>query len=83
MEENLPSSFMGYLLETPSSPSFQGLNISSFQRLGLRSFQVVNLNSPFQPLGLALGLSVNVSLSAPKLGVRPQIDRRLWTNGKF
>jgi hypothetical protein len=37
----------------------------------------VNLNSPFQPLGLGLGLSVNVGLSALKLGVRPQIDRRL------
>jgi hypothetical protein len=70
MEENLPNSFMGYLLEGPSS-------------LGLRFFQVVYLNSPFQPLGLGLGLNVNVSLSAPKLGVRLQIDKRLWTNGKF
>jgi hypothetical protein len=26
---------------------------------------------------------VNASLNAPKLGVRPQIDRRLWTNGKL
>jgi hypothetical protein len=69
MEENLPNYFMGYLLEGPSSPSSQ--------RLKLRSFQVVNLNSPFQPLGLGLGLSVNVGLSALKLGVRPQIDRRL------
>ncbi len=47
------------------SLSFQGLNINSFQRLRLRSFQVVDLSSPFQPLGL----SVNASLSALKLGV--------------
>jgi len=30
-----------------------------------------------------LGLSVNVSLNALKLEVRLQIDKRLWTNGKF
>jgi hypothetical protein len=43
----------------------------------------MDLNFPSQPLGLGLGLSVNVSLSAPKLGVRLQIDKRLWTNGKL
>jgi len=75
MEENLPNSFRGYFLEGPSSPSSQGL--------GLGSFQVVNLSSPFQPLGLGLGLSVNASLSAPKLGARPQINRKLWINGKL
>jgi hypothetical protein len=74
---------MGYILEGPFSPSSQGFNISSPQGLGLRSFQVVNLSSLFQPLGLGLGLSVNASLRALKLGVRLQIDRRLWTNGKF
>ncbi len=42
----------------------------------------MKLNFPFQLLGLGLGLSVNANLSALKLGVRPQIDRRLWTNGK-
>jgi hypothetical protein len=83
MEENLPNSFMVYLLEGPSSSSSQGFNISSSQGLGLKSFQVVNLNYPSQPLGLGLGLSVNASLSAPKLGVRPQIDRRLWSDGKL
>jgi hypothetical protein len=67
---------MGYFLERHFSP-FQGFNINFSQGLGLVSFQVVNLNSPFQPLGLGLGLSVNTSLSAPKLEVRPQIDMRL------
>ncbi len=43
----------------------------------------MDLNSPSQPLGLGFSLNVNVSLSAPKLGVRPQIDKRLWTNGKL
>jgi hypothetical protein len=42
MEENLPNSFMGYLLEGPSFPSSQGFNISLLQGLGLKSFQVVN-----------------------------------------
>jgi hypothetical protein len=83
MEENLPNFFMGYLLEGPLSPSSQGLNISSPQGLRLRSFQVVNLSSPSQPLGLGFGLSVNVSLSALKLGVRLQINKRLWINGKL
>jgi hypothetical protein len=31
MEDNLPNSFMGYLLEETSSPSFQGFNINYFQ----------------------------------------------------
>jgi hypothetical protein len=31
MEENLPNSFMGYLLEEPSFPSSQGFNINYFQ----------------------------------------------------
>jgi hypothetical protein len=57
MEENLPNSFMGYLLEGPSSPSSQGFNINSSQGLRLRSFQVVILSSPSQPLGLGLGLN--------------------------
>jgi len=34
-------------------------------------------------LGLGLGLNVNVNLNAPKLEVRFQIDKRLWTNGKL
>jgi hypothetical protein len=83
MEDNLPNSFMGYLLEGPSSPSSQGFNISSSQGLRLKFSQVVNLSFPCQPLGLGLGLSVNASMSAPKLGVMPQIDRRLWSNGKL
>jgi len=82
MDENLSNSFTGYLLEGPSSLSFQRFNISFLQRLGLEFFQVVNLSSLFQPFCLGLGLSVNVNLNALKLRVRPQIDRRLWTNGK-
>lgn len=82
MEENLPNSFMGYLLEGPS-PSSQGFNISYFQGLGLGYSQVVNLSFPSQPFGLGLGLSVNASLSAFKFAVRHQINRRLWTNGKL
>jgi hypothetical protein len=39
----------------------------------------MNLSSPFQPLNL----SVNASSSALKLGVRLQIDKRLWINGKL
>jgi hypothetical protein len=81
MEENLSNSFMGNFLEGPFFLSSQEFNISYYQRL--RSSQVVNLNSLFQHLGLGLGLNVNVNLSAFKLGVRPQIDRRLWTNGKL
>jgi hypothetical protein len=82
MEENLPNFFMGYFMEGLSFPSSQRFNIRSPQRLGLRFFQVVNLSSPSQPLGLGLGFNVNVNLSAFKLGVRLQIDRRLWINGK-
>jgi hypothetical protein len=76
MEENLPNSFMGYLLGRPS-PSSQGFNISFFQGLGSRSSQVVNLTSPSEPLGLGLGLNLNASLSAFKFGVMLQIKRRL------
>ncbi len=43
----------------------------------------MNLSFPFQPLSLGLDLNINASLSALKLGVRPQIHKRLWTNGKF
>jgi hypothetical protein len=39
----------------------------------------MNLSSLFQPFGL----SVNASLSALKLGVRLQIDSRLWINGNL
>jgi hypothetical protein len=73
--------FYGFFTKGPFFPSSQGFNISYYQ--GLRSFQVVNLSSFSQPLGFGLGLSVNVSLNALKLRVRLQIDRRLWTNGKF
>jgi hypothetical protein len=73
--------FYGFFTKGPFFPSSQGFNISYYQRL--RSFQVVNLSSLFQPLGFGLGLSVNVSLNALKLGVRFQIDKRLWNNGKF
>jgi hypothetical protein len=67
---------------------FHGLSfgMTFFSRvkvLGFRVLVVYLMNSPFQPLGLGLGLNVNVSLSAPKLGVRLQIDKRLWTNGKL
>jgi hypothetical protein len=72
---------MSNLLEGPSFLSYQGFNISSFYGLG--SSQIVNLSSSFQPLSLRLGLSVNASLSAPKHGVRPQIDTRLWSNQKL
>jgi hypothetical protein len=80
----LSNSFTSYLLEGP----FQGFNISTSQKLGsfsqkLGSFQVVNLSFLSQPLGLGLGLNVNTSLSASKLGVKPKIDRRLWTNEKL
>jgi hypothetical protein len=34
-------------------------------------------------LGLGLGLNTNASLNPPKLEVKFQIDRRLWTNGKL
>jgi len=73
--------FYGFFREGPFFPSSQGFNISFYK--GLRSFQVVNLSSLSQPLGFGLGLSVNVSLNALKLEVRLQIDKRLWTNGKF
>jgi hypothetical protein len=82
MDENLSNSFTSYLLEGPSSFSFQRFNISSLQGLGLEFFQVANLSFFPQPFCLGLGLSVNINWSALKLGVRPQIDRRLWTNGK-
>ncbi len=39
----------------------------------------MNLRYLFQPLGL----NVNASLSALKPGVRLQIDKRLWINGKL
>jgi hypothetical protein len=61
MEENLLNFFMGYFLEAPFFPFFQGFNINSFQRLGLRFFQIMNLSSFFQPLGLRLGLSANAT----------------------
>jgi hypothetical protein len=80
MEENLLNFLMGYCLE---APFFQRFNINSFQRLGLRFSQIMNLSSFFQPLGLGLDLSVNATLNAPKLRVRPQIDKRLWTNAKI
>jgi hypothetical protein len=34
-------------------------------------------------LGLGLGLNVNANLNPFKLGVKPQIDKRLWTKGKL
>ncbi len=43
----------------------------------------MNLSSPSQTLGLGLGFNANASLSALKLGVRFQIDRRLWSDGKL
>jgi hypothetical protein len=54
MEENSPNFFMGYLLEGPSSPSFQGLNVSSPQGLGLSSS--CEFEFSFSTFGFGVGL---------------------------
>jgi len=56
MEEYLPKFFTGYFLEGPSSPPFQGFNISSFQGLGLGTFSSCEFEFSFSTFGFGVGL---------------------------
>jgi len=63
---------------------FHGLSfgMTFFSRVKVFSSCVFDEFS-FSTFGFGVGLECKCYLSAPKLGVRLQIDKRLWTNGKL
>jgi hypothetical protein len=49
----------------------------------VRVFSNCEFDFFFSTFGFEVGFDANASLSALKRGVRPQIDKRLWSNRKL